>query len=93
LHQLTKTKTSDRTTDHEKSGVYKIICNTCQNSYVGQTSHKLTSRFWEHIRYITNNNPHSAYALHILNCRHEYGNINDTMTLLKQINKSSLLLL
>ena len=34
----------------------------------------------------------STYALHILNCRHEYGNIIDTMTLLKQINKQSLLL-
>ena len=34
----------------------------------------------------------SSYALHILNCRHEYGNINDTMTLLKQVNKQSLLL-
>ena len=30
--------------------------------------------------------------LHILNCRHEYGNINDTVTLLKQINTPALLL-
>jgi len=37
----------------------------------------------EHARYIKNSDPHSAYALHILNCRHEYGNISDTMTLLK----------
>ena len=43
--------------------------------------------------YITrNNDPRSSYALHILNCRHEYGNIDDTMMLLKQVNKSSLLL-
>jgi hypothetical protein len=34
----------------------------------------------------------SAYALHILNCRHEYGNNEDTMTLLKQIDKPSMLL-
>jgi hypothetical protein len=33
-----------------------------------------------------------AYALHILNCRYGYGNINDTMTLLKQIDDSTLLL-
>ena len=43
----------------------------------------LKSRFREHIRYIKNNDPHSAYALHILNCRHEYGNIDDNLTLLK----------
>ena len=46
----------------------------------------------EYIRYIKNNDPRLAYALHILNCRHEYGNINDTMTLLKQINTPTLLL-
>ena len=30
--------------------------------------------------------------MHILNCRHEYGNIDNAMTLLKQINKPNLLL-
>ena len=47
---------------------------------------------YKHIRYIKNNDPRSAYALHVLNCRHEYGNIDDTMTLLKQINTPTLLL-
>ena len=42
-------------------------------------------------RYIKNSDPHSAYALHILNCRHEYGYIDDPMTLLKQINTPTLL--
>jgi len=37
-------------------------------------------------RYIINSYPRPAYALHILNCRHEYGNTDDAMTLLKQIN-------
>jgi len=78
--------------EHEKSGIYKIICKTCHKAYVGQTSRNLKSRFREHIRYIENNDPCSAYALHILNCRHEYGNIDDTMTLLKQINTPTLLL-
>ena len=46
----------------------------------------------EHIRYIKNNGPRSTYALHTLNCRHDYGNIDGTMTLLKQINSPTLLL-
>ena len=50
------------------------------------------TRFQEHTRYIRNNDPRSSYALHIFNCRHEYGNIDDTMILLKQVNKPSLLL-
>jgi len=52
----------------------------------------LKSRFREHTRYIKNNDHRSAYALHILNCRHEYGNIEDTTTLLKQINTPTFLL-
>ena len=70
----------------------QIICNTCHKAYVGQTSRDLNSRFRENVRYIKNNDPRSAYALRILNCRHEYGNINDTMTLPKQTNKPNLLL-
>jgi len=58
----------------------------------GQTNQYLKSRFRERIRYIKNNDPHSVYTLHILNSRHEYGNIDDTMTLLKQINTLTLLL-
>jgi phosphoribulokinase len=92
IQQLIRPKTQIQTTEHEKSGIYEIICNTCHKSYVGQTSHKLNLRFREHVRYIKNNDPRSAYALHKLNCRHEYGNINYTMTLLEQINKPSLLL-
>jgi len=91
LQQLTRPKTQNLKSDYEKSGIYKITCKTRQKSYVEQTSN-LKTRFQEHTRYIKNNDPRSSYALHILNCRHEYGNINDTMTLLKQVNKPSLLL-
>jgi ribosomal protein S27E len=92
LQQLIGPKTQTQTPEHEKSGIYKITCNTCHKAYVGQTGRNLNLRLREHTQYIKNNDPHSAYALHILNCRHEYGNIKDTMTLLKQINKPSLLL-
>jgi hypothetical protein len=78
--------TTNQMTEHEKSAVYRLSCKTCNRSYIGQTSRDLKSRFREHTRYIKNNDPRSAYAMHILNCKHEYGNINDTMTLLKQIN-------
>jgi hypothetical protein len=92
LQQLIKPLTSNQTSEYEKTRIYKIICNTCQKSYVGHTNRNLKSRFPEHIRYIENNKPHSAYALHILNSRHEYGSINDTRTLIKQVKNPSLLL-
>jgi hypothetical protein len=92
LQQLIRPKTQIQASEHDKSRTYKITCNTFRKSYVGQTSRNLNLRFREYVRYIKNNYTRSAYALHILNRRHEYGNINDTMTLLKQINKPSLLL-
>jgi hypothetical protein len=55
---------------------------------VGQTSQSLKLRYQEHICYIKNNNPQSAYALHILQNCHEYGPINQTMHLLKPINNT-----
>jgi len=61
-------------------------------SYTGHTSRDLTQRYHEHICYIKNNDPQSAYAQHILRNQHEYGTIIDTMTLLKPIHKTSVLI-
>jgi hypothetical protein len=61
-------------------------------SYIGQTSSDLTQRYREHIRYVRNNDPQSAYAQHTLMNQHEYCTITDTMTLLKPIHKTSLLI-
>ena len=61
-----------------------------KNSYVGQTGRSLTVRHREHIRYIKNNNPLSAYAIHILNNQHEYGNPDHTSQLLQPCQKGKL---
>jgi hypothetical protein len=47
----------------------------------------LKQRYKEYIRYIRNNDPPSAYATHIIDNLHEYGDINDNMSMLKQTNK------
>jgi len=78
---------------HNNWGIYQIKCNICGRSYVGQTSRSLNIRFQEHIRYIRNNNPQSAYAQHILQNQHEYGQMNSIMTLLKPLNNPNLLIL
>ena len=92
LRQLTKHSTHTPTPPQECSGIYALTCNTCQMTYVGQTSQNLKIRYKEHIRYIRSNNPQSAYALHILQNRHEYGPMNETMRLLKQVNKTTSLI-
>jgi len=64
-----------------------LKCNTCNNSYVGQTGTSLGIRHKEHTRYIKTNHPVSAYTLHMLHNKHEYGNIEQTIELLKPHNK------
>jgi hypothetical protein len=71
--------------------IYQLKCNTCNLSYIGQTSRNLKTRYHEHIRHIKNNNPQSAYAQHILNKRHEFGAIESTMTLPKPLHSQHLL--
>jgi hypothetical protein len=61
-------------------------------SYIGQTSRCLKQRYQEHVKYVRNNEPQLAYTLHIVNNKHAYGPINNTMTFLKHINKTSLVL-
>jgi hypothetical protein len=55
--------------------------------YIGQTGQSLKVRYIEHHRYIKTNEPKSAYALHILNNKHEYGPLQSTMELLKTCKK------
>jgi len=92
IANLIKPPRDHHTPPHSKLGIYQLTCNTCNLSYVGQTSRSLSIRFQEHIRYIRYNNPQSAYTLHILQNQHEYTQINSTMTLLKPLNNPSLLL-
>jgi hypothetical protein len=58
---------------------------------VGQTSYNLRIGYQEHIRYIKNNSPQSAYAQHVLLNQHEYGTVNNLMTLLKPLNNPNML--
>lgn len=90
--QLMKPDTKNNTPPHNKSGIYKLTCNTCKLVYVGQTSQNLKLRFQEHKCYIRNNNPQSAYAQHILHNQHEYGPMDQLMTLLKPLNNTTVLI-
>jgi len=77
---------------HNKWDIYQLTCNSCGLSYVGQTSRSLKIRYQEHIRYIRSNNPQSAYAQHTLRNQHEYGTMNNLMTLLKPLNNPNMLI-
>ena len=64
IHDLTKPKTNNNMQEHKKFGIYKLICNTCKLSYVGQTSHNLKQRYQQHTRY-TNQMTLSQLTLYI----------------------------
>jgi len=92
LQQLTKRKKRNNTPDIDKSGIYKLTCDTCKMSYIGQTRRSLKQRFNEHIKGIQSKSPKSAFAKHILKEKHQYSSIEETMTLLKHINDTTLLI-
>jgi hypothetical protein len=52
----------------------------------------LKMRFQEQIRYIRSNNPQTAFAQHILQNQHQYGQMNSIMTLPKPLSSPSMLL-
>jgi hypothetical protein len=55
----------------------------CPMKYIGQTGRPFNTRYKERIRDIKNNNSKSGYSNHILNTGHSYGNITDTMEIIK----------
>jgi len=91
ISQLVKPNTDNNTPYYNRSGLYKLTCDTCKLAYVGQTSRSLKPCFQEHILYIRYNNPQSAYTQHILHNGHEYRPIDHSMTILKPLNDTTLL--
>ena len=57
IQQQTRPRNHGMTPDHNKSGIYKLKCKTCNKAYIGQTSRSLSLRCREHIRYIKTMTP------------------------------------
>jgi hypothetical protein len=75
--------------NNNPSGIYQLKCSSCSRAYVGQSGRAITVRHTEHLRYIRNNNPMSAYATYILHNRHEFGPAEETPKVLKPCNKGT----
>jgi len=57
LQQLTKPKQVSNTQELDKSAICKLTCNTCQMSYIGQTSRSLRQISGTHKVYKTQRTP------------------------------------
>jgi hypothetical protein len=89
--RATKSPNDHSIPHHNKWGIYQLTCNSCNLLYVGQTSRSLRILFQQHIRYIWNNNPQSAFAQHILHNQHKYGEMNNILSLLKPLSNPNIL--
>jgi hypothetical protein len=61
----------------------------CPRKYVGQTGRNFKTRYKEHIRDIRNNKCTSGYVQHILETGHAFGNMNDSIEIVKIQQKGS----
>jgi hypothetical protein len=72
---------------YNQCGVYSLKCLSCDQVHVGQNGRSFKARYEEHISDIRHNGDKSKYALHMLQRRHEYGKIEETMDILKVVQK------
>lgn len=76
--------TKDKINWQQKSGIYKIKCDQCKQSYIGQSRRAIICRFKEHERDFRLNHPtKSAVAGHMLQFGHSF-NIK-SFSLLKEV--------
>jgi hypothetical protein len=58
-------------------------CLKCPKKYIGQTGRTFKTRHREHIHVIRSNRPDTGYSQHVLNTGHAYGDIENTMNIIK----------
>jgi hypothetical protein len=85
-HLSSKQFTTDK---YENPGIYKLKCMDCPRQYIGQTGRNFKTRYKEHIRDIRNNKSTSGYVQHILDTGHAFGNMDDSMEIVKIQQKGS----
>jgi hypothetical protein len=69
---------------YSRSGLYQTKCMDCPMKHIGQTGGTFSTRYKEHTRIhdIRSNNINSRYSNHILNTRHAYRAMTDTMDII-----------
>jgi hypothetical protein len=76
---------------YNKSGIYQMKCKDCPMKYIGQTGRTFNTRYKEHIYDIKSNSNNTGYSKHILDTRHSYGPMVDTMDVIRINNKGKYL--
>lgn len=72
-----------QTDKYNRSGIYHMKCPNFPLKYIGQTGRTSDIRYKEHIQEMRNNNSNSDYSNHVLKPEYSYGNMTDTMDIIK----------
>jgi hypothetical protein len=72
---------------HKTYSIYNLRCKTYNQWYVHHTNRDLTITYHKFQKHIRNRNPKLAYAVHILNNKHKYEPLQETIKLLKECIK------
>lgn len=83
-------KPQSQTDKYGKSGIYQMKFLDCPLKYIGQTGQTfhITKELVQAVR---SNNSNSGYSNHILNTRHTYGTVTDTVDIIEQKGKEGIL--
>lgn len=73
----------------DNNGVYKLECVDCNKIYVGQTGRKFKTRFKEHKIDFKHKKLKSAYAKHLINEKHRFESIENSLSIAHIAKKSN----
>jgi predicted transcriptional regulator len=92
IEHILRPKLSTTDNIYNNSGIfYQLNCLECPKKYIGRTGRTFKTRYKEHIHAIRNNPPDTGYSRHLLNTGHTYGNIDNTMTIIRKARKEKFL--
>ncbi|XP_049832300.1 uncharacterized protein LOC126272991 [Schistocerca gregaria] len=78
----------NNTKPYNQSGIYKLNCNSCPKTYIGQTGRNFSIRFREHMDALRLKNLHkSTFAQHVAEEEHQVTDISHNLQVLHLANK------
>lgn len=88
LRHTPRTQNTQEADKFSKAWIYELRCKDCPLQYIGYTGPTFPTRFKGHIRAIQNNQDTSRYTQHILNTRHSFITIDDTVEIIETAKKT-----
>jgi hypothetical protein len=87
IEHISRPKPSTTNYNIYKNDIYQLNCLECPKRYIAQTGRTFKTRYREHIQAFQNNRPDTGYSRHILDTGHAYGNMENTMSIIRKTRK------